>query len=112
MTEVVFREDSRQRLSSVFAAGHAEQGTHGEDIVCAAISALLQAAWAGLTEVAGVAVEGRREPGDLEMRWPEAARDRVDVVAILRTAELAIAQIARQEPRAVRYRRETESGGV
>lgn len=108
MLEVRFRRDSRQRLSSIFASGHADTAAYGEDIVCAAVSALLQAAWAGLTEVAGVPVEGRRESGDLEMRWPEDVRDRDDVRAIVATAELAIAQIAAQEPRAVRCLREAE----
>jgi uncharacterized protein YsxB (DUF464 family) len=109
MLVVRFRRDSRQRLSSVFASGHAETAAYGEDIVCAAVSALLQAAWVGLTDVAGVTVDGRRESGDLEMRWPEDARDRSDVNAIVATVELAIAQIARQEPAAVRYVREQES---
>ena len=106
--EVRFRRDSRQRLSSVVSSGHAEQGKHGEDVVCAAVSALLQAAWAGLTDVAGVKVDGRRRSGDLEMRWPEDARERADVVAIVRTAEIAIEQIAQQQPDAVRYVREPE----
>ena len=106
---VRFRRDSRERLSSVFSSGHAQQGKHGEDVVCAAVSALLQAAWAGLTDVAGVPVEGRRSSGDLEMRWPEDVRERADVVAIVRTAEIAIEQIAAQEPGAVRYVREPEA---
>ena len=109
MVTVRFRRDSRQRLSSVFSSGHAEQGAYGEDVACAAVSALLQAAWGGLTDVAGVAVAGRRRSGDLEMRWPEEARERTDVVAIVRTAELAIEQIAKQQPQAVRYVREPEA---
>ncbi len=88
MLTVTFREDSRQRLSSVFATGHAEQGEHGQDIACAAVSALLQAAWGGLAEVARVRVDGHRRSGDLIMRWPEEARDRADVHAIVATAEL------------------------
>ena len=108
MLTVTFRRDSRDRLSSVFASGHALRGDYGEDVVCAAVSALLQAAWAGLTDVAGVRVEGTRRGGELALRWPEETRDRDDVRAIVATAELAIAQIARQEPGAVRYVRETE----
>ncbi len=108
MLEVRFRRDSRQRLSSVYAGGHAQQGEPGADVACAAVSALLQAAWAGLTDVAGVRVDGRRKAGDLEMRWPEEVRDRSDVIAIVRTAEIAIEQIAKQQPEAVRYLRELE----
>ncbi|MEA2688441.1 MAG: uncharacterized protein QOD51_1048 [Candidatus Eremiobacteraeota bacterium] len=108
MLEVRFRRDSRDRLSSVFSTGHAGQGEPGEDIACAAVSALLQAAWAGLTDVARVKVTGHRRSGDLLMRWPEDARDRADVHAIVATAELAIEQIAKQYRGAIRYVREPE----
>ncbi|MDB5071599.1 MAG: hypothetical protein JWM87_2710 [Candidatus Eremiobacteraeota bacterium] len=108
MLEVRFRRDSRDRLSSVFSSGHAEQGEPGEDVACAAVSALLQAAWAGLTDVAHVQVTGHRRSGDLLMRWPQDARDRQDVHAIVATAELAIEQIAKQYRGAIRYVREPE----
>jgi uncharacterized protein YsxB (DUF464 family) len=106
--EVRFRRDSRDRLSSVFSSGHAELGEPGEDIACAAVSALLQAAWAGLTDVARVEVTGHRRSGDLLMRWPQDARDRQDVHAIVATAELAVEQIAKQYRGAIRYVREPE----
>ena len=109
MLEVRFRRDSRNRLSSVFSTGHAGQGEPGEDIACAAVSALLQAAWAGLTDVAHVPVTGHRRTGDLLMRWPDEARDREDVNAIVATAELAIEQIAKQYGDAIRYVRESEA---
>jgi uncharacterized protein YsxB (DUF464 family) len=99
---VTFRRDSRKRLSSVFAEGHAGWAEPGEDVVCAAASAILQAAWLGLAEHARVEVEGERTGGRLAMRWPEAARDRDDVRAIVATAELAIARIAQQFPKHVR----------
>jgi uncharacterized protein len=109
MLEVRFRRDSRNRLSSVFASGHAEQGEPGEDIACAAVSALLQGAWVGLSEVARVQVSGHRRSGDFAMRWPEDARGREDVRAIVATAELAIEQIAKQYRGAIRSVRENES---
>ena len=109
MLEVRFRRDSRNRLSSVFSTGHAGQGEPGEDIACAAVSALLQAAWAGLTDVAHVTVTGHRRTGDLLMQWPQEARDRADVHAIVATAELAIEQIAKQYRGAIRYVRESEA---
>jgi uncharacterized protein YsxB (DUF464 family) len=108
MIVVTFRRDGRGRLSSVVSRGHADQGPHGADIACAAVSALLQAAWAGLTDVAGVPVEGHRREGDLAMRWPPAARERADVHAIVATAELAIGQIAKQYRGAVRAERANE----
>src|SRR5947209_20516978 len=108
MLEVRFRRDSRDRLSSVFSSGHAEQGEPGEDVACAAVSALLQAAWAGLTDVAHVEVSGHRRSGELSMRWPREAREREDVRAIVATAELAVEQIAKQYRGSIRYVRETE----
>lgn len=108
MLEVRFREDGRQRLSSVLSSGHAEQGEPGEDLACAAVSALLQAAWVGLTDVAQVRVDGHRRSGDFLMRWPEESRERDDVRAIVATAELAVAQIAKQYRGAIRYVREPE----
>jgi uncharacterized protein YsxB (DUF464 family) len=109
MVEVRFRRDSRDRLSSVVSSGHAGQGDPGEDVACAAVSALLQAAWVGLTDVARVTVTGHRRSGDLLMRWPEDTRDRADVHAIVATAELAIEQIAKQNRGFVRYVRESEA---
>ena len=101
---MTFRRDSRNRLSSVFAEGHAGWADPGEDVVCAAASAILQAAWLGLAEYARIAIEGERTGGRLAMRWPEAERDRDDVRAIVATAELAIGQIARQFPKHVHAR--------
>ncbi len=108
MLEVRFRRDSRNRLSSVFATGHAEQGEPGEDIACAAVSALLQAAWVGLADVAQIPVTGHRRNGDFAMTWPSESRDRVDVNAIVATAERSIAQIATQYHGAIRCVRDVE----
>ncbi len=98
MLNVVFHRDSRNRLSSVFAEGHAESGPHGEDIVCAAVSAILQAARLGLEDHVKVALEVSQEPGNLSMSWPESARENVALIAIVATAELSVMQIARQYP--------------
>lgn len=106
---MTFRRDSRDRLSSVYAEGHAGWADPGEDVVCAAASAILQAAWLGLADHARVDVEGERTGGRLALRWPEASRERDDVRAIVATAELSIAQIARQFPAHVRVRREKEA---
>jgi uncharacterized protein YsxB (DUF464 family) len=108
MIEVIVRRDSRQRLSSLFADGHADWADRGQDVVCAAVAAILQAAWLGLDEVARVHVDSERSGGRLALRWPAAARDDPAVAAIVGTAEAAVAAIARQFPEHVRLRRETE----
>jgi len=98
MLEVIFFRDSRKRLSSVFAGGHAGAGEHGSDVVCAAVSAVLQAARLGLEEHAGVPLEVRQRSGELQITWPENARQDAAVEAIVATAELAVRQIAAQHP--------------
>ncbi|GAC1419729.1 MAG: hypothetical protein NVSMB5_11760 [Candidatus Velthaea sp.] len=109
MLEVRFRRDSRQRLSSVLAAGHADAAVHGEDIVCAAASAILQAAELGLAAYAKLDTAAvTRAQGEMTFRIAESARDRDDVKAIIGTAELAIERLAWQFPVHVRFVREAE----
>ena len=108
MIEVYVRRDSRQRLSSLFATGHADWAEHGQDVVCAAVSAVLQAAWLGLDQVARVPVEAGRSDGTLSLRWPADRRDDPALRAIVGTAEAAVATIALQFPEHVRLHRETE----
>lgn len=102
MVEVVFRRDSRQRLSSVSARGHAEFAVDADDLVCAAVSAILQAARLGLEEHARVALEARQRSGEFFIAWPAARRDDTAVSAIAATALLAIEQLAGQYPEHVR----------
>jgi uncharacterized protein YsxB (DUF464 family) len=109
VVEVRIREDSRKRLSSFSAGGHAGWADSGSDVVCAAVSALLQAAWLGLSEHAGVSVEGsQRSAGTLDLRWPSEARERDDVRAIVTTVALSLERIAQDYPDHVRVRRESE----
>jgi uncharacterized protein YsxB (DUF464 family) len=113
MLEVRFCRDSRQRLSSVLAHGHAEAGVAGDDVVCAAASAILQAAELGLTAYASLAADiARRGEGEMSIVIPAAERERADVKAIVATAELAIAQLAWQFPVNVRIIRAREQDDV
>lgn len=111
MIEVTFYRDARKRVSSFVAAGHAGAGRYGEDVVCAAASAILQAAQLGLQEHAHVRLATVREAGTLQVRWPARARGDAAVQAIVATAELAVTALARQYPRHVRVRRRTEKTG-
>jgi uncharacterized protein YsxB (DUF464 family) len=111
VVEVTISEDSRGRLSSFSAQGHAGWAQNGSDVVCAAVSALLQAAWLGLTDVVGVEVNGERSSGSLTLSWPKSARERADVNAIVSTAAVSIEHIAAQFPAHVRAKRIRESAG-
>ena len=110
MVEVRIREDDRKRLSSFFAEGHAGWADDGSDVVCAAVSAILQSAWLGLAEVARVEVTGTRSKGTLEFSWPDAERGRSDVIAIAETAAHSLERIALQFPQNVRAIRERADG--
>ncbi len=110
MVEVHIREDGRSRLSSFFASGHAGWADDGRDVVCAAVSAILQSAWLGLSEVAKVEITGARDHGFLELTWPKASRDDASVSAIVSTAALSIERIALQYPSHVHAIRETIDG--
>ncbi|MDQ2663676.1 MAG: ribosomal-processing cysteine protease Prp [Candidatus Eremiobacteraeota bacterium] len=109
MLEVTFCRDSRNRLSSLFARGHTDFADRGEDVVCAAVSGILQAARLGLEAHAKVPLEVSQQSGDLRLRWPESVRDDPGVAAIGATAELAVRQIAGQYPAHVLVRDERES---
>jgi uncharacterized protein YsxB (DUF464 family) len=102
MLEVTFYRDSRNRPSSIVALGHAAFAQHGQDVICAAVSAILQAARLGLEEYARIGVSARQEPGLLRLAFPEEARDGEALRAIIATAELSVMQIARQFPDHVR----------
>ena len=112
MLEVTFARDDRDRCCGISARGHADFAVHGKDIVCAAVSAILQAARLGLTEYVRAEVAVRQEPGELELRWPEDQSDLESVRAIVATAELAIEQIAHRFPKHVRLKRARVSRSV
>lgn len=60
MTKVVItRIDNK--ISEIICDGHTGYGVEGEDIVCAALSSIVQTALLGLLEYAGVNVEYARD---------------------------------------------------
>ncbi len=111
MVTIRFIRDSRERLSAVFADGHADAAIAGDDLVCGAASTIVQTAELGLLAYARVIEPARRDAAAGSMRIVVApeARDRPDVRAILGTAELAVAQLAQQFPENVRYLSETDA---
>ena len=111
MLDVVFRRDSLDRLSSVFASGHVELPQTSSDeysLVCAAVSAILQAARLGLESHVKVPLEVSQSSGNLAMRWPARSREDERVAAIVETSRLAVEQIARQYPQHVSVTEERE----
>jgi uncharacterized protein YsxB (DUF464 family) len=85
------------RLYGFEAGGHAGYAPSGEDIVCAAVSALTQTALLGLQEVLKVPVTWKvdEEKGGLTVRVRESTDG---TVLLLRTLEAGLKNIAGQYP--------------
>jgi uncharacterized protein len=114
--EVTFYRDGHDRLAGVRASGHTDFAEYGHDVVCAAVSAILQAARLGLEHYAGGALAASQAPGELDAIVEESQRDVESVQAIVTTAELAISRVARRFPEHVSLRHErishTPGGGA
>ena len=112
MLEVTFSRDAANRPSGFSARGHVALADHGQDIVCAAVSGILQAARLGLEQHADAVAKAQQRPGELDLELSEDRRNLESVAAIVATAELAIEQIARQYPEHVRMKRVSPQAGT
>ena len=110
MVTIRIRRDSRARLSSFLATGHAGWAESGRDLACAAVSVILQTAWVGLSEVAGVKASGTRRRGRIALSWPADTRSRPRVRAIVETAARSIEYLAVQYPDHIKVVAETADG--
>ena len=81
-------------LAGVTCKGHTGYAEEGEDIVCAAVSSVVQTAVLGLMRLAGIDVEYKvdEKEGFLSATLPEkiTAAQRHDADLILRTAYLGV----------------------
>jgi uncharacterized protein len=83
--------------------GHAGYASHGEDIVCAAVSALVQTALLGLSDVAGQPFQAEVSEGDAWCRLQPGTPDQqVRAQAILETMVLGLKDIAKNYPKFAR----------
>jgi uncharacterized protein len=110
MLDIIFHRDVHGRPSGFSARGHTDFAEHGEDIVCAAVSAILQAARLGLEAYARIELDVRQRPGELRLAVPEGSRNLESARAILATAELALEQIAARFPDHVLLKRREIAG--
>jgi len=85
------------KIVSVECDGHTGYGVEGEDVVCAALSSIVQTAVLGLMGVAGLNVNLKRnyKDGYLSFTVPESAseRERHDADVILETMLMGIADL-------------------
>jgi uncharacterized protein YsxB (DUF464 family) len=88
MTEIVIVRKNN-RINHISCSGHTGYGIEGEDIVCAAISSIVQTALLGLLQVSGINVKFTRndEKGLLDFSLPEglSERQKIESNAILET---------------------------
>lgn len=105
MLDVTFYCDEHGRYRGFSANGHADFDEHGQDVVCAAVSAILQAARLGLERYARITASATQAAGQLELTWSGPDSERESVLAIVTTADLALEEIARLYPAHVRLSR-------
>lgn len=78
--------------------GHAGFAQHGQDIVCAGASALVQAALLGLQDALDAEVSFHKEPGYLEVKAEPESAFGIAPRAIFRTLELGLLAIVESYP--------------
>ena len=96
MTEVkITKKDNK--IIKVECKGHTEFGTRGEDIVCAALSSIVQTAALGLLTVAEVNINLKRDEkkGHLLMEIPQNLKEleQIKADAILETMLLGVGDL-------------------
>ena len=106
MTRVTFFEREDGCPIGFEASGHSGYGEYGSDIVCAAISALTQAASQGIAEVAGAPVSSGmdEDTGYLSCVIQSGANDKQihDAGILLQTLKLALTAISNDYPGTIR----------
>ena len=98
----IVRESGPKGFISVRALGHADYGARGKDVVCAAVSALLQAWLRNLMEVMGerLFVELDRKAGRMIFIVPQDIDDglRIDVERLVKYFYPSIQSLSEQYP--------------
>lgn len=101
MIRVRLWRDAEGQPERLTISGHAGQGDYGQDIVCAAASALIETLMLGLKDVAGEPPAGAVDPGDADLRFvhPMSREAR----AIIETMVRGLQDLAGSEPKAVAF---------
>jgi uncharacterized protein YsxB (DUF464 family) len=95
---IVKVKKSGNSIVSVSCMGHTQAAERGEDIVCAALSSVVQTALLGLMQVAGINCKFTRddEEGILLIKLPDilGAEERHDADVILNTMLCGVSDLA------------------
>lgn len=109
MTNVQVRRAPDGSVLEIRVKGHAGYADHGEDIVCAGISALVETTLIGLKKVAGHPHEGKAVSGSavIKLKPGGTPESYMKAQAILETTVLGLQDIAKDYHQYVRV---TEGG--
>ncbi|MEC9488138.1 MAG: ribosomal-processing cysteine protease Prp [Halanaerobium sp.] len=98
MVKVIIEYNNKGEVAGFCGQGHASYAPHGEDIVCAAISVLLQTTLLGLLEVAGVTARYEKEEGNLTCKLNPEETGNEKAQTLLQTMKLGLLQIEEDHP--------------
>jgi hypothetical protein len=101
MIKVQIYRDEQSSIIGYDIDGHAEYADTGEDVVCAAVSAIAQTALAGLIELLKCKETHKMKKGRLSVQLLQKPDKQTD--AVLKTMELGLRQIAIQSPKYVKF---------
>lgn len=112
MIRVAITRDGAGRVAAFEVAGHAEWAEKGQDIVCAAVSALSQAAVLGLEERLGIRPAVDVRSGRLTCRLPAGLDGELALRAqdVLETMVLGLKSMAMAYEGYVQVREVSEGG--
>ncbi|WP_408954905.1 ribosomal-processing cysteine protease Prp [Natroniella sp. ANB-PHB2] len=85
MITINIERDQAGNIVEFFVEGHADYAPSGEDIICAAVSAILQTAVFGLVNYLGLAPEVEVKDGWLSCKLDSKMAQDIEVKAILET---------------------------
>lgn len=100
MITVTLIRDNNKAIAGFQVSGHARTAPHGQDIVCAGVSSLVQSAIMGIERHLGRDIDLSQESGTLMMKLngqPDSLTG-----AILETMLLGLTEIAKLYPKSVR----------
>lgn len=107
MIQIRVSRDEKGAIRHLSVRGHAQYADKGQDIVCAAISAIVQTAILGIGEEVGIDLSSRlvMEDGHVDLSVPETqGEDGIRVRTILNTAALGFRSVQLAEPGFVHYK--------
>ncbi|MBP1764846.1 MAG: Cysteine protease Prp [Firmicutes bacterium] len=100
MITIRIERDKNQAVKGFCAEGHANTAPHGQDIVCAGVSTLIQASVFGLERHLKRAITLQQADASFAVRLADAPDDQTQ--AILETMILGLTEIAKLNPKSVR----------